>query len=238
MPAPPLLVLGHLGLGDHLVCNGLVRRLAAARPLLLVACKRAAAASVGFMFRDAANVQLLVVEDDRDISPAFGADPAALNSFLRAGFEVLLLGLHRGPLPAGAGFADAFYDQAGVPRDARYTAFRADRDPGLEARFAGGAAGSYVFVHDDRERGHRVTPDPSLPALHPGKPDGRPASDNIFAFAGVMERAAGLDLMDSCFAHMADLLDLLPGRRRLHCGAKNPADRCQDLYRRPGWRFV
>lgn len=234
----PLLLLGHLGLGDQLICNGLVRCLANKRPLVLVVCKRVSAVSVGFMYRKTPNIQLLVVEDDADISPAFGADPAVWTSFLRSGFDILALGLHRGPLPSGAGFADVFYDQAGVSRAARYSAFKVDRDPGLEALRCARPSERYVFVHDDVERGFRLTLDSELPVRHPGKPDGSPGSDNIFAFLGLMERAEELRLMDSCFAHMADLLDIGAGRRYLHCDVKNPADRCERLFQRPGWQFV
>lgn len=234
----PVLVVGHLGLGDQLICNGLVRCLATKRPLVLVACKRVSAVSVGFMYRNTCNIQLLVVENDADISPAFGADPAVWSCFLRSGFDILALGLHRGSLPSGTIFADVFYDQAGVSRAARYSAFKVDRDAGLEALRCRRSSDPYVFMHDDVDRGFRLTVDSPLPVEHPGKPDGTPGSDNIFAFLGIMERAQELRLMDSCFAHLADLFDIGPGRRYLHCAAKNPSDRCEELFRQKGWQFV
>ena len=234
----PLLVLGHLGLGDCLACNGLVRYLAADRPLVLVVCKRVSSVSVAFMYRDLSKVQLLVVGDDSDISPAFGASSAVLASFLAAGFETLLLGRHRGPLPGGAGFVDAHYDQAGVPREARYTHFRVDRNELLEWRFRPAAA-VYSFVHDDPDRGIAVLLPPGAPRpFHPGRADVRPGSDNVFAFVGMMEGALEIHCCDSSFAWLADLLDLRPGRRTLHCYARNPQDACEELFRRPGWAFL
>ena len=232
----PVLFLGHLGLGDMITCNGLVRHIAEGGRLVLVVCKRVYVESVGYMYSDSPNIHVLAVEDDRSISPAFGADPAVLSSFVHAGFQVVAVGLHRGYLPVGSGFADAFYDQAGVPRQFRYTKAHAPRDPGVEGRF--NRPGCYRFVHDDPARGFRLALRRQPTDAHPGVPDGRPGSSNIFSFVGLMENAAELDTIDSSFAHLADLLDICPGRRRLHAYSKTPDDRCQDLYLRPGWEFV
>lgn len=234
-------LLGHLGLGDMLICNGMVRRAARGGRQVVVVCKARSCTAAKHMYRDLANVHLLPVEDDCCISPRFGGDGRVLQAMAQAGYEVVLLGLHRGHLAPGSGFADAFYDQVGIPRDVRYTEFHVDRPPSsamLELPAAAG--GAYVFVHDDADRGFIIQDDrlPKLPIVRPGKADGRPGSDNVFNYWRLMEGAHEYHGIDSVFSHMADLLDLLPGSRFLHCTAKNPADECERLFLRPGWQFV
>lgn len=232
------LLLGHMGLGDQLACCGLVRTLATANKNVVVVCKLVSVPSLKFLYRNIPNVHLLPVQDDSAISPRFGADPDILQAFVRLGFRLIPLGLHRGPLAAGSGFVGAFYRQANVPSTHRYTHFRLDRDLRMEEAFQRRPTGDYVFVHDDADRGFRIDLDTRLPVVRPGKADERPHSDNVFAFITLMQGAVELHLFDSCFAHLADLLDILPGRRYLHANVKNPRDKVEDLFLRPGWTFL
>lgn len=230
-----LLILTHNGMGDQLICNGLVRHLASKHPGVAIVCKAASADSVSFMYRDRRDIRVLPVQDDCQISPTFGANPSILQGLQARGFKILLLGLHRGYLAPGSGFACMLYDQAQVPRSSRYFDFHVDRDPDMERHFR--AEGDYVFLHDDSERGFEIQYDNHLKIVRPGKADHRPLSNNIFAFIGLMEGAAELHLIDSSFSHLADLVNILPGKRYLHC-IKNPSDRVEDLFLRPGWHFV
>lgn len=231
-------MLGHLGLGDQLACCGLVRTLAGTETNVVVVCKLVSVHSLKFLYRDLPNVHLLPVEDDSVISPRFGANPDVLWAFTRVGLRCLLLGLHRGPLSTGSGFVEAFYRQAGVARTNRYTHFHVDRDLCIEQNFTRQPTSKYVFVHDDACRGFHITVDTQLPILRPGKADDRPNSNNVFAFIGLMEGAEELHACDSSFAHLADLLDILPGRRYLHANVKNSRDAVEELFLRPGWIFL
>lgn len=231
------LLLGHMGLGDQLACCGLVRTLATSEKNVVVVCKLVSVSSLKFLYRNIPNVHLLPVSDDSSISPRFGADPDILRAFVRLGFRLVPLGLHRGPLAAGSGFVEAFYRQANVPSAHRYSHFQLDRDLHMEETFTKPTS-DYVFVHDDASRGFRIDVDTRLPVVRPGTADERPHSDNVFAFIGLMQGAVELHLCDSSFAHLADLLDILPGRRYLHANVKNPKDRVEDLFLRPGWTFL
>ena len=233
----PLLLVTHMGLGDMIICNGLVRFLASSRRQVVVACKIVNIVNVKYMFRDLDNVHLLPVEGDECISPRFGANPQVLQAFRAVGWEVMLLGLHRGYLPPGSGFADALYMQAGICKSVRYSHFHVERDHVMESKYK--KQGAYRFVHDDTSRSFEISLDGSdLPVFHPGQADDEGSTNNIFSFLGVMECASRLDAIDSCFAWLADLLDICPGRRYMHANVKNPADKVESLYLRPGWVFV
>jgi len=230
-----VVVLGHLGMGDMLVCCGLVRHLAAERKIVLVVCKAVSAPSVKFMYRDKANIAVLTVDKDSDISPRFGGSPNTLQHLQQSGYDLMLLGLHRGTLAPGSGFANTFYDQACIPRDVRYRGFHVNRDVVGESGYA--TFSPYIFVHDDTERGFNIQVNTDLSIIRPGKADHRQGSNNIFNFVGLMSGAQECHMFDSCYAHMADLMDICPGRRFLHC-VKNPLDKCEELFIRPGWQFV
>lgn len=235
----PVLLLTHLGMGDMLVINGLVRHLCARRPSVSLVCKQAYARSVGFMLRDVSNLQLVPVESDADISPAFGAPPDRLHAWAAAGFELMLLGLHSCSAHWAAGhanYADALYAQAGLPAYVRYTGFWVCRDPAREQELAASLAPAedapYLFVHEDPERGFLVHP-PASP-LH--RVDAGRHSDNIFDYCSLIERAQQVHVFDSCFAHLVDLLALAQAPL-LHCYVKNPQDSLETLFARPGWQF-
>ena len=232
------LLLGHLGLGDQLACCGLVRTLAESEKNVLVVCKLVSVPSLKFLYRNIPNVHLLPVPDDSVISPRFGSDPNILCAFARLGYRLLLLGLHQGSLAAGSGFVDTFYRQANVATAHRYTHFQVERDLCMEQTFTRQPQSKYLYVHDDASRGFCIDIDTHLPIVRPGRADERLYSDNIFAFIGVMEGALELHLIDSVFAHLVDLLDILPGKRYLHANVKNSADRVEELFLRPGWIFL
>lgn len=232
------LLMGHLGLGDQLACCGLVRTLAESEKNVVVVCKQVTVPSLKFLYKNVPNIHLLPVENDSAISPRFGSDPHILWAFTQLGFRPLLLGLHQGPLAAGSGFVDTFYGQANVSKARRYDSFHVDRDLCMEQRFSRQPKGDYLFVHDDASRGFCINLDTQIPIVRPGKADERPFSDNVFAFIGLMQGAVELHLFDSAFSHLADLLDILPGRRYLHANVKNPEDRVEDLFLRPGWIFL
>ena len=122
--------------------------------------------------------------------------------------------------------------------EVRYSKFHLPRDELAERRFDADGDKPYIFLHDDAERGYTIHLETDLRVVHPGKADCRPFSENIFSFVGLMANAAEIHCFDSSFAHVADHLDLCPGRRYLYCCIKDASDRCEDLFLRPGWRFV
>ena len=57
----------HLGLGDHIICNGLVRRLVGNQPFGLFV-KKHNLKNVEFMFRDLENLKMVPIDDDSNVS--------------------------------------------------------------------------------------------------------------------------------------------------------------------------
>ncbi len=208
-----LLIHHHLGLGDHLVCNALVRHHSAGRRHVGLFCKHHNLSSVAFMYRDLQQIELLAVHDDRDAMGMLAAVPDSAR--LRIGFEKL----------DSRNFIESFYRQAGLDWRRRYTDFHVERDAAREEacyRRLVGHKAPYLFLHDDPSRGFGV----DLRRLPASLPVVRPeGADTIFDYATVIERAAEIHCIDSAFANLVESLPKLSADRIvLHGYAKPTSD--------------
>jgi len=222
MPSPfDLLIHHHLGLGDHLVCNALVRHHAAGRRRVGLFCKRPYLASVAFMYRDLPQIELLPINDDRDAVAMLEATPDAAR--LRVGFEKL----------DSRDFIESFYRQAGLDWRRRYTDFHVERDAAREEacyRRLVGNRTRYLFLHDDPSRGFTI----DFRRIHASLPVVRPeGASTIFDYAAVIERATEIHCIDSAFANLVESLPKLSAERiALHGYAKPTSD---VIFRRHAW---
>ncbi len=204
-----LIIHHHLGLGDHLVCNALVRHYAAGCRRVGLCCKPHNMASVAFMYRDLAQLELLPATDDREAATVLAAVPESAR--LAIGFDKL----------DSRDFVEAFYRQAGLARAVRYDGFHVERDPAREEacfRRLVGDRTHYLFLHDDVSRGFEIDPrriESPLPVVRPA------GADSIFDYAAIIERATEIHCIDSSFANLVESLPrLAAGRLVLHGYAK------------------
>lgn len=205
---PALFLSHHIGLGDHLICNGLVRHVAAGTPSLGLFVKRHNETSVRFMFRDDPTIRLFPVRHDDDVNDFLRHYPAV--PLVKIGFETLDEKRHS--------FGEDFYAQAGLDYSARWTGFFARRNPERERALFERLVGTerpYLFLHDDPSRNLRIDRSllpGDLPVILPD----RRLTDNIFDYGMILENAREIHCMDSAFRHLADSLPRLTGRLVLH----------------------
>ena len=57
----------HLGLGDHIICNGLVRKFSSDYNNISLFCKPHNKESVEFMYRDLDNINIISLPSDLDV---------------------------------------------------------------------------------------------------------------------------------------------------------------------------
>lgn len=202
-----LLIIGHLGMGDHLICNALYRAKAEQFDEVAVFVKHQNLPSFNFMVRDNPKIKAIKVDPEGVERHWMAAE--------RRGIEVLKLGIYnREPLKV-PGWDEQFYRQAGVPFQDRWDKFTVYRgDPPIEH------CDRFTFLHDDKKRGFnidrsRVTDRINTVSITEHFP-------TIFCLHRAIENAEEVHCIDSCFAILADSIPTKASRLVLH------------LYARPG----
>jgi len=204
-----LLIRQHLGLGDHLVANAIVRHCAVIHEQVVVICKSHNAATLDFLWRDNSKIETFSVADDKE------ADACA--AFVeREGSLVLRLGQFA-DLPFDPFKWDQeFYRQAGLPFRDRWDKFICVRNQRRELPVP---STPFALIHDDPERGFRIDPKRLPKQLKHVHIDAK-LSPNLFDWWGCMEQAAELHLIDSSPLIMADSLFKLSGGLFWHAYAR------------------
>lgn len=200
----------HLGLGDALICNGLIRTLLERGLELKIPCYTHNLPSLKAMFWDVLDRIEFVsfnANDERYRDAVMGANEPSID-----------LGYY------GKGFDpnrwdESFYRQAGIPFLFKWTKFHsAEIAPEASTMYANPAAFSKTeapkpggrFIHDDEERGFVIP----LDGLRPNPKWGR-----ITEWIRTVANATEIHCINSSFAILADLIGGLEGitpRKYLH----------------------
>jgi hypothetical protein len=187
-------VLTHLGLGDQITCNGLIRELYKRHSKLYVYCKIKYYYTIEFMYRDLQNLKVLPLEEN-------GAQLFTSYHNIK-NFYKLSIG-------SDTTVERSFYKQAGVDFNKKYESFYVQRDLERENifynKFNFGLNG-HVFIHDDAERNQNVDNNKiidknlSIFRVNPSY------TNNIFDYCKVIENANEIHTIESSFMFMIDLM--------------------------------
>ena len=195
-----LILYHHLGLGDHMMCHGLVRETCKNHPKVIIFAKSHNLVSVQFMFRDINNLE--IVEGDDEIAKSFIDDHPEM--------KVRLIGFSGIDWIIGPPLDVQFYNMGGVTIDKKYSEFKVIRDSEREeklfAELVPDGVEDYIFLHHDVERGMEIKADRTNTDLPAISPDIK-YTDCIFDYCKLIENAAEVHLIDSSFQHMIDCLN-------------------------------
>lgn len=201
----------HRGLGDEIVCNGLVREYCKKYKTVGILCLERNCASVSFMYRDLANLRIHKIR-----SHAHGDWFRRLNP-LRFGEnrydEVRYIGNYNAE--SGVRNERQVYAKFGVPIEKKWESFFVERDTEREEALFKKVAlpSSYIFIHDYSP--YLVDPariSSTLPVFRPDKS----LTDNIFDYCTVIERADELHVIDSSFMNLIECLPYTNHTQRLY----------------------
>lgn len=191
--------LGHMGVGDHILLNGLIRHVALSWDSLIVLAKHHNVATCRFMWSDLSNVQVLGIQNDteaKEICAAFSS------------YKILRNGLFKGASFDIERWDRSFYEQVGVPFEQSWDGWKV---PECQAGFTLPDV-PYAFVHEDPARGYYAQmnrlPD-NLVHVHSQEK----GSKNIFQWVNVLRNSEEIHCMESCFAILVDRLDGIKARR-------------------------
>ena len=191
----------HLGLGDHIICNGLVRKFSSDYNNISLFCKPHNKESVEFMYRDLDNINIISLPSDLDVINYLQNNNIS---------DIITVGFNDMYYTNSVSFDVSFYNQFEIDFESRWSNFRVDRDDKRESiifnHFNLDNDSKYIFIHDDNRFQvdmNRI----SLEGLKIIRPI-RELTDNIFDYLKVIENAKEVHTIESSFLFIIDSLDL------------------------------
>jgi hypothetical protein len=141
----------HLGLGDHIICNGIVRHYREMYEKVTVFCKPHYFTNVEYMYRDDNNIIVLPIGEDSDVRNYINQNN--LHS------DLIVVGFDKLGLDNSKTFDEGFYNTINLPFLFRFSKFKFERnnDKELEVyNLLNPNNEPYVYIHDDKERGFEI----------------------------------------------------------------------------------
>jgi hypothetical protein len=226
----------HLGLGDHIICNGLIRHICKTHDKIYCFVKNHYMDSVSFMYRDEPKIELIGVADDGEVPSKVRRNIA----FIRVGFEKLDA--------TGDKFDEIFYKQVGLEFRSRWDNFFIERDYRKESELLQNLKpenGRFIFVHDDPSRDLLIDfsllrKDLKIIRASDYFPRGSRAEQfreyTLFHWISVLENAQEIHCMDSSFKCLIESLPTLQHTRLFfHRYVKGVREVCST---RKNWNVI
>lgn len=192
-----LFLMTHIGLGDAIIQNGLIRELALQHDKILLTCYSHNVPSITAMFSDLPNLTLCPIIDEnsiRDFEKLFQN---------KEGYKILRLGVYSGEAHvAPETFDQTFYRQAGVEFSKRWDAFKAPVIEPCVWPYEYKLESQYALICDSPDRDFNIDlkrlQDKSLIYLNLFR------GESLLGFQDLMKNATELHCINSAPAILAD----------------------------------
>lgn len=208
-------ILQHSGLGDHIICNAIIRTYAERYDKIILNITQSTIGNVKYMYRDLDNIEFIdlyfvdvpsYVKDNPD------------NKYLVLGcIPEYFSNLHKRIYKS---FDYGFYVMADIPYEDRWDKFYFQRDIDKERyvyyhRLDLEDGEEYVFIHEDPSR-KRLLDYKLIPEgiKHIKADDFKDVS--VFDFLYTIKKAKEVHVMDSCFLALIDNMRLVHNKLFLH----------------------
>lgn len=193
-----LFLMYHIGLGDMIICNGMVRELAKQYEKIYLPCYVSNGPSVSFMFSDLPNVFIQEIYGPNEIYTLQMHHESQGN-------KILKLGMYSGQKHVEPeSFDQTFYRQAGIDFSKRWDAFKLPDTKDLLHSFGEPTA----FVCDSDERDFRID-DSKITGIFKMRPW---HSHTIFDFVKLLQEANEIHCIDTSWIH---LIESIPTEAKL-----------------------
>ena len=195
----------HLGLGDHIVCNGLIREIAKKETttLFIVLCKNIYKDSVTALFKDIVNICIQSVPSDDYVRSILARDIRA-EDFIKIGHFIY------NNIPKNLGWDEYFYQQHNIDFKKRWESFYVERNRQREDELftkLNNKNEPYILIHGvgsnnvDRLNYSKIPLDIKhihITPLH---------TSNIVDYYSLIEQAKEIHCIDSFFHHLVDSIE-------------------------------
>jgi len=191
----------HLGLGDLIICNGLIRVLAERHGKVVVPAKPHNTQTAMWMFSDDPRIEICMVDDDRQMLKEARRWPSiGVGLWSKRGLQEKR-------------WSEGFYEDADVPFECRWSKFKLPEIPDTKMPDCG-----IVFRHQDPIRDYLVDGVYIPWSLYPF--EYAPASTEPFQnHIPWLAKASEIHVIDSCFLCLADSIETRATRHVLHAYA-------------------
>lgn len=181
----------HLGLGDHLTCNGLVHALTEKYRTIYLVCKEKNQKTVRHLYHDFNNIIVVPISKEPDSIVDFSQKIDT--PILKIGFE------HVDPLK----FERSFYDQVSVPFEAKDSKFIFPKDmtgsKTLYDKVVNQIGKNYAFIHDESSSGkYSLKIETPLPEFRVKMTD----TDDILDYVELICNASEIHVINSGVYHL------------------------------------
>jgi hypothetical protein len=197
-------VLTHLGMGDQITCNGLVRELYKKHSKLYVYCKLKYFYSIEFMYRDLPDLHVLPMEEQGAYN---FVSHHKIDKFYKLSFNPTTE-MQQG-IPVELTVEKTFYKQAGIDFSKKWESFSVQRDARRETQLFENfrlIPGEYIFIHEDNPRKQTINPElieDKKVSVFRALPD---HTNNIFDFCSIIQNAKEIHVIESCMMFLIDLI--------------------------------
>lgn len=143
----------HLGLGDHIICNGMVRHFCKYNDNIVLFCYSHYLENVSYMYSDLDNLEIFSFDTEQEIFNFTERNRAVKTNLIKPGFDNLDSCLDR------MTFDEAFYYLSGLDFKIRFDDFYIPRDLQREQEVCSTLNPDnekYIFVLDDPKRGYNI----------------------------------------------------------------------------------
>lgn len=220
-------ILQHLGLGDHIMCNGLVRYYSKLNDSVHLFCKHNNVADVEYMFRDDSKIHIIPVSSDDDAWQKINSDINIKQNLVVVGHggtpEKNIQDVYH-YLNQGKRIDRTFYEMAEVPFEKKVTDFFFQRNYENEKQLIfqlNPNNSPYIFIHDDPSRGYHMDMNKVRKDLYIIRPV---QGFNLLDYIGILENAEEIHVMESSFQVLIDSQVFKKPRLFLHRYIRNYED--------------
>lgn len=194
--------LGHVGLGDQILCNGLIRNIAQNNKTLFLPVKKHNLLNIKDMLKDLDNITYIKILDDEDMIKYYNLTKNIIDKTISIGiFGDKFLANNKS-------FDESFYQQACVDYNKRWDDFKyINNDYKQSVLLNDIKEQKYIFAHDDQSRNLIIKKNylnNSIFLYRPKHNLGNLNQYTIFDYIKILEKAEEIHCMDSSFACMID----------------------------------
>lgn len=196
----------HLGLGDHIICNAIMRKLRESYDVVHMPVKKHNLQNVRDMFKDDKGIELISVDGDAEAI-------RYCNMFKQHVEKIVGVGIYgQDFLKDSSSFDESFYKQVEMEHNDRWGMFSYARDMEQEEKLFDSVdlPEKYIFVHDDKSRNYEIEDSTLTEGLYIFRPKHKFGTDcktTLFHYGKIIERATEVHCIDSSFACYIEHLD-------------------------------